>query len=176
MIWFTADEHHLHKNIIRHCNRPYPNADVMCRDIIKNVNDRLYPGDTLYHIGDWCWGRPERAGRFYEVMNKYRSGINHVLILGNHDNLKSFNYIDIGFQSVHTSLTLEKDIKIVMNHDMSVYDVVKDDFDILVCGHSHGAFKMIEHDDCHIFNVGVDVWDFKPVKISEITEFVWERR
>lgn len=173
MIWFTADEHHLHKNIIRHCNRPYSNADVMYRDIVRNVNDCLSSGDTLYHIGDWCWGRPERSGRFYEVMNKYRSDIDHVLILGNHDNLKPFNYIDIGFQSVHTSLTLDYHrIKIIMNHDPSIYQIIENQFDILICGHVHGLFDSLSG-KCISVNVGVDVRDFKPISIEEVLDRYW---
>jgi calcineurin-like phosphoesterase family protein len=30
-IWFTADFHLNHSNILRHCNRPFPNVEEMNR-------------------------------------------------------------------------------------------------------------------------------------------------
>ena len=168
MKWFTADEHLFHKNIMRYCNRSYRNVDEMNKDIIKNVNDTLRSGDTLYHIGDWCWGRPERNHHFYKIMKKYRNDITHILILGNHDNLKPFTYVDIGFQSVHTSLSFNfNGQRYILCHDPSVYTMIKDD-DFLLCGHVHTLFTKLDN---RAINVGVDVWNFKPISIDYINKY-----
>jgi calcineurin-like phosphoesterase family protein len=39
-IWFTADFHLGHKNIIRYCNRPFDTAEEMNRTIIERLNNR----------------------------------------------------------------------------------------------------------------------------------------
>ena len=37
-IWFTADEHYGHENIIRHCNRPFADAAEMERELVRRHN------------------------------------------------------------------------------------------------------------------------------------------
>lgn len=37
-IWFTADFHLGHKNIVRHCNRPFDTVEEMNRTIIERLN------------------------------------------------------------------------------------------------------------------------------------------
>jgi len=166
--WFTADSHFGHKNIIRHCNRPWKSVDKMNSDLIKNVNDLLSPGDTLYHIGDWCWFGPDRRQYHEALMSKYKDGIIHHLILGNHDRLAPFTYVDIGFTSVHTALWMTLNgHNIIMVHDPSAYDVVKNK-GTLICGHIHGLFKKIKN----TINVGVDVWDFNPVHEETIVDII----
>jgi calcineurin-like phosphoesterase family protein len=36
--FFTADEHYLHENIIKFCNRPFANRDEMKEALIENHN------------------------------------------------------------------------------------------------------------------------------------------
>ena len=80
MEWFTADTHFEHKNIIKHCNRPFSNIKEMNEIILDNINSTVAPEDTLYHLGDFAW-------KFKNII-PYRRRIrcrNVVLLLGNHD-------------------------------------------------------------------------------------------
>jgi len=52
MIWFTADYHLSHKNIIKYCNRPFVNVNEMNTAILNNLESKVKQGDTLYFIGD----------------------------------------------------------------------------------------------------------------------------
>ena len=167
--FFTADEHHLHKNIIRHCSRPFKNIDIMSKTIIDNANTILAPGDVLYHIGDWAWGGGERKRLFESLMVRYKEGVIHHLILGNHDSMKPFDYVDIGFSSVHTALKIrvgERDAYLV--HDPSCWTVLPTE-SILLCGHVHGLFKTIPGK--RVLNVGVDISDFFPLSENEVLSF-----
>jgi calcineurin-like phosphoesterase family protein len=81
-VFFTADEHYGHRNIIDYCKRPYQNVYDMQADLIARHNAKVAPGDLVYHLGDIFW----RTISVYEA-----SGIlaklhgNHYLIWGNHD-------------------------------------------------------------------------------------------
>ena len=95
------------------------------------------------------------------------NGTKH-LIFGNHDEFKWQRYVDIGFTTVHSALWLEdKGLNIVMAHDPSVYCTLNPDT-VLLCGHVHTLFKSLKEQ--RVVNVGVDVWDFKPITIKQIRE------
>ena len=55
-IWFTADFHLGHKNIIRYCNRPFQTVEEMNQEILERLNSRVKPTDILYFLGDFCIG------------------------------------------------------------------------------------------------------------------------
>lgn len=170
--WFTGDPHHGHKNIIKYCGRPWKAIDKMDNDIIKNFNKLVSPGDTIYHLGDFCLFGSDRRIFFDALMRKYRDDVIHHLILGNHDKLNPFMYVEVGFASVHTALEIKlKDYNVVLCHDPSIYSVVKDK-DALICGHTHELFKTIKRGSTHIINVGVDVWDFNPVHEKTIIDII----
>ena len=52
MIYFTADIHFYHENIINHAKRPFKNADEMNRKIIDNWNNIVKANDEVYILGD----------------------------------------------------------------------------------------------------------------------------
>jgi hypothetical protein len=60
-IWFTADFHLGHKNIIRYCNRPFDTVEEMNRTIIERLNSLVKTNDVLYFLGDFCIGPKARA-------------------------------------------------------------------------------------------------------------------
>ena len=158
--WFTSDEHLDDQSIIAICDRPWAQAEEMSLAIIHTVNETLKEGDTLYHIGDWCRHGIMNALRTQQLMSMYKKGITHHLILGNHDRLPPFDYIEMGFTSVHTSLILGG---LALVHDPCVFDIVKGRY-MLACGHGHGLFKNMEG----VVNVGVDLHDYKPITLEEV--------
>ena len=140
----------------------------MTKEIIEKQNDSLKEGDILYHIGDWAWGGRENIGPYEKLMRLMRSDVTHHLILGNHDNLKPFTYVNLGFTSVHTALEVNVNgVVYYLAHDPSVWVVIPRG-NILICGHVHGLFKTLK--DRAVVNVGVDVWDFKPVTEQQIVD------
>lgn len=167
--YFTADEHYGHDEIITHCERPYKNTQRMVRDIIKRHNSVVTEDDTVYHLGDFAMAGPDRA-TYVEQLVKRLNGT-HILILGNHDRINAMKYVDVGFQSVHTSLVINRDIgedgyTIVMAHDPSIWNIAFKTGAMFLCGHIHNLFKAIP--EKRIVNVGVDVWDFYPVTLKQV--------
>ena len=46
-IWFTADFHLSHKNIIKNCNRPFKNVAEMDSILINNLKERIDPKEPV---------------------------------------------------------------------------------------------------------------------------------
>ena len=76
-VFFTADTHLGHKNIITSTNRPFESVAAMDSAIVKRWNERVTPQDLVYHLGDFAFDDHEP---YLELLN----GQKH-LILGNHD-------------------------------------------------------------------------------------------
>jgi len=123
--------------------------------------------DTVYHVGDFAFAGPDRASYVEHLLRRLNG--THILILGNHDRIAPLNLVDIGFQSVHTSLSLEREGHlIVMAHDPSIWNCVAnmDPLPIFLHGHIHLVWKSIINKK--MVNIGVDVWDFYPVSLEQI--------
>lgn len=52
MIYFTADLHFYHDNIIKHTNRPFRDYTEMNETLVKNWNRLVKPQDEIYILGD----------------------------------------------------------------------------------------------------------------------------
>ena len=83
MNYYIADTHFGHSNILRFDNRPFSDVQDMEQTIIKNWNERVTKDDTVYILGDFCWGLENEWIRILDQLNGMK-----VLIRGNHD-LKS---------------------------------------------------------------------------------------
>ena len=81
MIYFTADQHFGHANIIKLCSRPFSDVQEMDEALIENWNRRVTNGDTIYIIGDLLFRNSVPTEEYLQRLK----GKKH-LILGNHDN------------------------------------------------------------------------------------------
>ena len=50
MIFYTADLHLGHENVIKFCGRPFLNVEEMNETLIKNWNGAVGENDTVYEI------------------------------------------------------------------------------------------------------------------------------
>ena len=80
MIYFTADNHFGHKNIIEYCERPFDNVHIMDQVMFDRINETVGVDDTLYILGDFCFKGKKPID--YRVRIACRD---IHLILGNHD-------------------------------------------------------------------------------------------
>lgn len=79
MIYFTADTHFGHANIVRMCERPYPDVDTMNEAMIAAWNERVHGNDTVYIVGDMFFRCADTESILKRLKGKKR------LIVGNHD-------------------------------------------------------------------------------------------
>ena len=80
MIYYIADTHFGHANVIRHDSRPFSNIEEMDRTLIENWNARVTDKDDIYIVGDFIY----RGTHEPEWYLKQLKGRKH-FIIGNHD-------------------------------------------------------------------------------------------
>lgn len=60
MIYFIADTHFYHNNIIKYCDRPFEDVEEMNNYIVKKWNSVVKPNDIILHLGDVGFGLKEQ--------------------------------------------------------------------------------------------------------------------
>jgi calcineurin-like phosphoesterase family protein len=166
MIYFTADEHYYHANIISNRfrdTRPFNTVDEMNRTIIKHHNEIVTKDDVTYHLGDFSFSKHWQDMR--HILGKLNG--RHILVLGNHDLFKPFEYVEVGFESIHTSIHFLEDswdeIHPILIHDPAVAGVFKDKR--VIHGHTHGLGLTLAS---NTYCVSVELHDYYPVPITKI--------
>ena len=167
MIYFTADWHLFHTNIIKYTNRPFNNIEEMNETLIKNYNSVVKKSDTCYFLGDMAFGFKN-----YEIFRKL-NGTKH-LIKGNHDDRKVFSLTNI-FESISDikEITIEKQPIVLCHYAMRVWSR-KHYGSYMLYGHSHGTLERdLEYPN---FDVGVDtkLSNYYPISFEQIKTYVKE--
>jgi calcineurin-like phosphoesterase family protein len=136
MNYYISDLHFGHKNIIRFDNRPFADIKEMEEKIIDNWNSVVKAGDTVYHLGDFCWGKTDEWERILKLLKG-----NKVIIQGNHD-LKQYP------PSVRRLLADVKDYKEIKEEDKTV---IMSHYPIMTYKHSYdpNVFMFYGHVHSH---------------------------
>jgi len=73
VIYYTADQHFGHANIIRFCNRPFENVTEMDEALIKNWNNTVNSNDTVYILGnhDYKWIKNCNLQEYFASVSHY---------------------------------------------------------------------------------------------------------
>lgn len=79
MIYFTADPHFGHANIVKMCGRPFEDIEEMNEALITAWNNRVSGNDTVYIVGDMFFRCEDAESILKRLKGKKR------LIVGNHD-------------------------------------------------------------------------------------------
>jgi calcineurin-like phosphoesterase family protein len=178
MIYFTADNHFCHGNIIGSCGRPFKNVEEMNRVMIEKWNSYVTDIDDIYILGDFLYKGNGRDAN--DILSKLKG--KKYLIKGNHEKyLDDPKFNDKAFQWVkdYHVLKLEGGRMIVLFHFPILSWAGSHHGSIHLYGHVHNSG--IQHPEygeklkllgSNAFNVGVDVNDFYPVSIKQILELV----
>ena len=159
MIYFIADTHFGHSNIMKYCSRPFGCVEEMDEILIKNWNSVVKPMDAVYVLGDFAMGDPR------PYLERLYGDI--CLIPGDHDKVSKWPKNQVGPRIDHFSMGAQY---LVLCH-----------YPILAWPKSHyGSWHL--HGHCHegtlpyypgkMMNVGVDHNNFYPVSWPEVVEYM----
>ena len=96
MIWFTADTHFGHANVLRFTDRHerWNTIEQMDTGFVANINSCVAPGDDLYVLGDFSFKLDAEQAR--AIRERIRCKNVH-LVPGNHDK----DWEGLGHGSIH---------------------------------------------------------------------------
>lgn len=160
MMFYTADEHYAHRNIIKYCNRPFQNEDEMDETMANRHNSKVTNNDTTVHGGDFTLiSNTELVFKKYI----YRLNGSHIFIRGSHDKWMGKEYHEIWTK------TINKQHIVVCHYAMLVWP--RSHYNSwLLFGHSHGALNDLVRGKCH--DIGVDNNNFYPLSEDEIFDIM----
>lgn len=157
-IWFTADTHFTHANVIKYCSRPFANADEMDAAMIEAWNAVVARNDIIFHLGDFAVSRdPRTVRRIFSQLN----GSKH-LCPGNHDSAATLKLR--WAKRDHIQFKTVDGVQVVMSHYAMRVWPGQHHGAINLYGHSHGNLPATRN----ALDVGVDCWGFAPVSIDDI--------
>lgn len=175
MIWFTADTHFNHRNIIEYSSRPFASVEEMHEAMVSHWNDRVSDGDTVYHLGDFAitYGRKDK-----DIVDGLLSRLKgrKWLIIGNHDRrevrrspgwdmIKHYHELKVDLGGVH------KQRIVLCHYALRVWNQQHRSAWMLH-GHSHGNLSDVGG---KTMDVGVDCHDYCPISIDEVKQYMDER-
>lgn len=203
MIYFTSDHHFGHENIIRLCGRPFDSVKEMNDAMVERWNNVVADEDTVYVVGDFALGKISETLQYVGKLNGKKILIvgNHDgPFIANAERSASDQakrerksqqaerrYLDAGFHSIiHGIITMQMARTTVLVGHFSYFganpqDVRYDEMKPvdtglpLIHGHEHEKWKIkLGPGGGLMINIGVDVWDFTPVSITEIEKIIDE--
>jgi calcineurin-like phosphoesterase family protein len=173
-IWFSADLHFNHKNIIAHAHRSFRNVDEMNEQIIDNWNRLIQQDDMVYLLGDVSW-----SSRTKTVPLIYRLKGRIFLIRGNHDNdilkkdcVERFEWVkDYYYLKVEDSDGPNGKIQpiILFHYPIASWNHINYGAWHLH-GHCHGSLPV--NKSLKRFDVGIDNTCMRPIEYERIKEIM----
>jgi calcineurin-like phosphoesterase family protein len=180
-VWFTADQHFGHHNIIRYCSRPFANVQEMDAALIDRWNSIVAENDLV-----WCLGDISMSFRRALAISPMLKG-RKKLIAGNHDRClgmrpariaRRLALLATGWESVDERAQLDiAGNKVLLAHlpfagnetyPAEALSAPKDEGRWLLHGHIHEKWRQRGR----MINVGVDVWNFAPVSLDTISDLI----
>ncbi len=173
-IFFSADHHFNHVNIIKYCNRPFENVSEMDSEMIKRWNSIVTSKDEVYYLGDLTLGN---YGTARSYLNKLNGRIK--FIEGNHDK-NWFHAIDSQFKLPPIKeIKISKETIVLCHYPLASWPMSHYG-SLHLHGHVHGTIGRSNNSSDTNFppnqkaglriDVGVDCWNFYPVSLEIIMQ------
>lgn len=159
MVWFTADQHFFHDAAPTFKGREFSSIEEMHKAIIEKWNLVVEPTDTVYVLGDYCFGTDIKALK--EVTSALHGA--KILIMGNHDTFSYRQYVNCGFKKVYDlPVVLANDL--ILSHEPLVG--ITGDGMYNIHGHTHGRPFTLQSSKHYC--VSLECNAMRPVSYSEL--------
>ena len=158
-IFFTSDTHFGDWRALAIDKRPFATLAAHDETLVAQWNETVGPDDEVWHLGDFALGpKPERIVELLDGLN----GNKH-LIIGNNDasaTIEAPGWVDVGH---YAELVIDGTLLILFHYPLRTWNKMGRGA-IDLHGHSHGRLKPLTRQ----YDVGVDVWPHRPVKLDQI--------
>lgn len=174
-IFFTADTHFGHANIIVHSKRPFKHVDEMDEALIERWNAVVQPNDEVWHLGDFNF-KSSKPTSYY--VGRLRGRIH--IVWGNHDDKDAKRYHKmLGAASAFKSAQEVKylrhdDEKITLYHYAQRVWRNSHHGSYHLYGHSHGSLEKCAWG--RSMDVGVDCNNYAPVSWDDVKMKLQDRQ
>lgn len=173
-IFFIADTHFGHINVIKHDNRPFYNIGMHDAHIITNWNKTVNPEDHVYHLGDFFWDK--RTARSILPMLKGKIKI----VEGNHDK----NWLTATIKKEHPNLEV---LKPIHELKLKINDIPEC---FVLCHYPMESWNYMRYFSKHLFGhvhtdgldhplrmcVSANVIEYTPISLEKVLEINgWNR-
>ncbi|HVV93973.1 MAG TPA: metallophosphoesterase family protein [Hyphomicrobiales bacterium] len=158
-VFFTSDSHFGDAARIRVDRRPFPDIAAHDAALVANWNDAVGPGDEVWHLGDF--GQRLGAERVARLLAGLH-GTKH-LVTGNNDDGATRAAAGWASVSAYEEITVDGRALVLCHYPFRTWNNMGKGV-IDLHGHSHGRLTPIPRQ----YDVGVDVWDFRPVTLATI--------
>lgn len=139
MNYYISDLHLFHEAAIRYDNRPFESLEEMHDTILKNWNNTVTNGDTVYILGDVSMrGKKEDLIAFVARLKGRK-----ILIKGNHDDVSDLRYKQL-FSEIYDYKEIKdtvngKSYSLVLSHYPIFSWSKMNNGAILLYGHTHNS-------------------------------------
>lgn len=158
-VFFIADLHLGHKNVIDYCNRPFDTVEQMNETLIRNWNNKVGKSDKVFFLGDFGLGTSQQIKEWCKRLNGTKT-----LIRGNHDRYTDTVFYDAGFKEVIKYPILWNE-KYILSH--APIQAVTGEPLLNIYGHVHVNTEHEEH--CpNSFCVSAERIAYTPISFKEI--------
>lgn len=160
-VLFIADTHFGHRAIINfeRTFRPFATIEQHDADLVRRWNAKVTKRDVVWHLGDLAWTRDALLEYVPQLNGRLK------LVLGNHDNLKLQDYLDVGIESIHGCVGWRR--RILLTH-MPTHLGPYERWVRNLHGHTHsrGSPEGWTTHTC----VSAELIDLTPISLDELTD------
>jgi calcineurin-like phosphoesterase family protein len=158
-VFFTSDTHFGHGGALGLYRRPFASVAAMNETLVARWNETVAPDDEVWHLGDFAIGQPaavvaELLGRLHGVKR---------LVTGNNDPPATTGLADWASVEPYAELSLDGVFLVLCHYPFRTWRAMDKGL-VNLHGHCHGRLKPQPRQ----VDVGVDVWDFRPVPLPLI--------
>jgi calcineurin-like phosphoesterase family protein len=158
-IFFTSDTHFGDPRILNVDRRPFPNLAAHDAALIARWNETVSPEDAVWHLGDFAVRSPSsRIASLLAALNGTKN-----LIIGNNDDPATIGAPGWASVQHYAELSLDGTDLVLCHYPFRTWNHMGHGV-IDLHGHSHGRLTPMPRQ----YDVGVDVFDFRPVPIETI--------
>jgi calcineurin-like phosphoesterase family protein len=171
-LWFYADPHFGHWNVVKFCSRPFSTVLEMNETLVENFNKVVGHTDTVVFAGDFAMNHAYIRKYLYRLNGKW------IWVRGNHDLPKWDKIVkDPDFiskvESWHDIYSFSPGWPITVCHYpmMSWPGSYRSSWQLF--GHVHGR---LARPTSFALDAGVDAWNYSPVHIDQIREVMRKKQ